>query len=128
MLGEHAPNLFGAAKRASERLEDTRYHAGKPQDRDTVRKEAFPGAGTATTELEYIAETMLCGSCYVVAGYGVRGTDDKERPDLVDVTKPPVSLKVDDLVAVTTWLYVHDGRKPPTPAKIVRAYRKFMTP
>jgi len=128
MLGEHAPNLFGAAKRASERLEDTRYHAGKPQDRDPVRKEAFPGAGTATTELEYIAETMLCGSCYVVAGYGVRGTDDKERPDLVDVTKPPVSLKVDDLVAVTTWLYVHDGRKPPTPAKIVRAYRKFMTP
>lgn len=128
MLGERAPNLFGATKRASERLEDIRYHAGKPQDRDTVRKEAFPEAGTATTELEYIAETMLCGSCYVVAGYGVRGTDDQESPDLVDVTKPPVSLKVNDLVAVTTWLYVHDGRKPPTPAKIVRAYRKFMTP
>ena len=36
MLGERAPNLFGATKRASERLKDPRYHLGKPQERDTV--------------------------------------------------------------------------------------------
>ena len=35
-LGERAPNLFGATKRASERLKDPRYHLGKPQERDTV--------------------------------------------------------------------------------------------
>lgn len=127
MLGERAPNLFGATKRTSERLKDPRYHLGKPQDRDTVQKEAFPGSGTATTPLEYIAETLLCPSCYVPAGYGMIGKDDKESPD-IDVTKPPVSLKIDDLVAVTTWLYVHDDQRPPSPANIVSAFRKFMTP
>ena len=49
MLGERAPNLFGVTKRASERMKDPRYHLGKPQARDTVQKEAFPGSGTATT-------------------------------------------------------------------------------
>ena len=127
MLGERAPNLFGATKRASGRLKDPRYHLRKPQKRDTIQKEAFPGTGTATTGLEYIAETFICPSCYVVAGYGVRGTNDKESPD-INLTKPPVSLKIDDLVAVTTWLYVHDNQVPPPPAKIVKAFRKFMTP
>ena len=61
------------------------------------------------------------------AGYGVIGTDDKVSPD-INLTKPPVSLKIDDLVAVTTWLYVHDGQRPPSPAKIVSAFRRFMTP
>lgn len=125
-LGERAPDLFGTTKRASERLKDPRYHLGKPQERDTVQKESFPGAGTATTPLEYIAETLLCPSCYVAAGYGTRGTDDKESPD-INITAPPVSLKIDDLVAVTTWLYVHDKKVPPSPAKIVKAFRKFMT-
>jgi hypothetical protein len=127
MSGERAPNLFGATKRASERLKDPRYHLGRPQERDTVQKEAFPGAGTATTPLEYIAETLICPSCYVPAGYGMRGTNDKDSPD-INITKPPVSLKIDDLVAVTIWLYVHDGQQPPTPAKIANAYRKFVTP
>ena len=126
-LGERAPNLFGATKRASERLKDPRYHLGKPQDRDTVQKEAFPGAGTATTPLEYLAETLLCPSCYIPAGYGTRGTDDKESPD-TNIMRPPVSLKIDDLVAVTTWLYVHDGQHSPSPAVIVKAFKKFMTP
>lgn len=126
-LGERAPDLFGVIKRASERLKDPRYHLGKPQDRDTVQKEAFPGSGTAITPLEYIAETLLCPSCYVPVGYGMRGTDDKESPDIKFI-EPPVSLKIDDLVAATTWLYVHDGQRPPSPAVIVKAFRKFMTP
>jgi hypothetical protein len=126
-LGERAPNLFGATKRASERLKDPRYHRGKPQERDTVQKEASPGSGTATTPLEYLAETLLCPNCYVPAGYGMRGTDDKESPE-PNVTKPPISLKIDDLVAITTWLYVHDGQRPPSPAVIVEAFKKFMTP
>ncbi len=127
MLGERAPNLFGATKSASKRLKDPQYHLGKPQERDTLQKEAFPGSGTATTALEYLAETLLCPSCYVVAGYGVRGTDDKESQDTY-MTRPPISLKIDDLVAVTTWLYMHDRQIPPSPTKIVKAFRKFMTP
>lgn len=127
MLEERAPNLFGITRRASERLKDPRYHLGKPLDRDTVEKEAFPGAGTAATPLEYIAETLLCPSCYVVPGYGVKGTEDRASPEMI-VTKPPVNLKIDDLVMVTTWLYVHDKQTPPSPTKIVKAFKKFMTP
>lgn len=44
LLGERAPNLFGIPKRAKERLTDARYHLGKPQERNTVQKEAFPGS------------------------------------------------------------------------------------
>ena len=127
MLEERAPNLFGITRRASERLKDPRYHLGKPLDRDTVQKEAFPGAGTATTPLEYIAETLLCPSCYIVSGYGAMGTEDKASPKIM-VIKQPVNLKIDDLVMVTTWLYVHDKQTPPSPAKIVKAFKKFMTP
>lgn len=61
------------------------------------------------------------------AGYGTRGTDDKESPD-INFIRPPISLKIDDLVAVTTWLYAHDKQQPPSPTKIVSAFRKFMTP
>ena len=96
-LGERAPNLFGVTQRASGRLKDLRYHLKKPQARDTIQKEAFPGSGTATTPLEYIAESLLCPSCYVVARYGVRGTKDKESPD-INLTKPPVSLKIEALL------------------------------
>ena len=122
-LGERAPNLFGATKRASERLKDPRCHLGRPQERDTVQKEAFPGSGTATTPLEYIAETLLCPSCYVPAGYGTRGTDDEESPE-PNVTRPPISLKIDDLVAITTWLYVHNGH-PPFPSSDCKSLQEI---
>lgn len=120
-----APNLFGIIKRAPERLKDPRYHLGKPQDRDTIQKEAYPGSGTATTGLEYIAESLVCPSCYVVAGYGVRGTNDTESPGVM-LHKPPVSLNVSDLVAVTTWLYIREGVAPPPPPEIENAYKKFI--
>jgi len=122
---ERAPNLFGITTRASERLKDPRYHLGKPEERDTVRKEAFPGAGTATTAIEYIAESAVCPSCYVVAGFGVKGTDDRESPEPY-LLKPPISLSIDELIAVDAWLYVHDGKEPPSPDEIEKAYRKFI--
>lgn len=46
-LGERAPDLFGVTKRALERLKDPRYHLGKPQERDTVQKEAFHRSGNS---------------------------------------------------------------------------------
>ena len=124
-LSERAPNLYGITKHAKERLKDPRYKVGKPEARDTVQKEAFPGSGTATTGLEYIAESLVCPSCFVVAGFGVRGMDDKESPG-VKIHKHPISLSIDELMAVRTWLYVHDGRKPPAPQEIENAYRKFI--
>ena len=126
MLGERAPNLLGLPERAGkERLEDPKYSKGKAAARDYVQKEAFPGAGTAENAQEYIAESHACPSCYVVSGYGVKGTNDKESPMPV-IHKPPISLSLPELVAVDTWLYLREGRDAPSFEEIIKSYEKFI--
>src|SRR5437867_8526143 len=124
-LSERAPNLFGIPERAKKQLEDPRYHKGKPGDRDTAQKEAFPGAGTAETGQEYVAESHACPSCYVVAGFGVKGTNDKESP-MPAIHKPPIGLTIDELIAVDTWLFAREGGEPPPADEIEKAYFKFI--
>jgi cytochrome c2 len=125
MLGERAPNLLGLPERGKERLEDPKYSKGNAQARDYAQKEAFPGAGTAEDAQEYIAESHACPSCYVVAGYGVKGTNDKESP-MPAIHKPPISLSLPELAAVDTWLYVREGRDAPPFEEIVKSYEKFI--
>ena len=126
MLGERAPNLDGLPERAGkERLEDPRYHKGNPAARDSVQKEAFPGSGTAENAQEYIAESHSCPSCFVVSGYGVKGTNDKESP-MPAIHKPPISLSLPELAAVDTWFYVREGREAPSFDEIVKSYEKFI--
>jgi mono/diheme cytochrome c family protein len=124
-LSERAPNLFGLPDRLKERLDDSRYHKGKPSDRDTVEKESFPGAGTAEIGQEYIAESHSCPSCYVVSGFGVKGTNDKESP-MPKIHKPPISLSLPELAAVDTWLYVREGKEAPSYEEIIKSYEKFI--
>jgi hypothetical protein len=124
-LSERAPNLFGIPARALDQIKDQRYKAGKPQERDTVQKEACPGCGTATNAAEYIAESHACPSCYVAEGFGVKGTNDRESP-MPPIHKPPVSLSIDELIAVDTWLFAREGAEPPTPEEIEAAYFKFV--
>ncbi len=126
MLGERAPNLIGLPERAGkERLEDPKYSKGAPAKREYADKESFPGAGTAENGQEYIAESHSCPSCYVVAGYGVKGTNDKESP-MPKIHKPPISLSLEELAAVDTWLYVREGREAPSYEEIVKSYEKFI--
>lgn len=124
-LSERAPNLFGIPDRSKERLTDPRYHQGKAAERDSAQKEAFPGAGTAENGQEYIAESHACPSCYVVAGFGVKGTNDKESP-MPAIHKPPISLTLGELAAVDTWMYVREGKEPPSYEEITKAYEKFI--
>src|SRR6185436_4344475 len=125
-LSERAPNLFGLPERAEkERLTDPRYHKGEPAKRDFVEKESCPGCGTGTTTQEYIAESHSCPNCYVVAGFGVKGTNDKESP-MPKIHKPPISLALPELAAVDTWLYVREGREAPSFEEIVKSYEKFI--
>ncbi|GKS66092.1 hypothetical protein YTPLAS72_33960 [Nitrospira sp.] len=124
MLGERAPNLLGLPTR-KERLEDPKYSKGDPSKRIYSVKEAFPGSGTAETVQEYIAESHACPSCYVVEGYGVKGTNDKESP-MPAIHKPPISLSLPELAAVDTWMYVREGMEPPSFDEIVKSYEKFV--
>jgi cytochrome c2 len=124
-LSERAPNLFGIPDRAKTRLDDPKYHKGKPGDRDTEQKEAFPGAGTAETGQEYISESHACPSCFVVEGFGVKGTNDKQSP-MPAIHKPPISLSIGELAAVDTWMYVREGKEAPSYEDIAKAYEKFI--
>lgn len=124
-LSERAPNLFGVPDRAKERLEDPRYSKGKPDARDTVQKESFPGAGTAETSQEYMAESHACPNCFVVAGFGVKGSNDRESP-MPKIHKPPISLSLGELAAVDTWMYVREGKEAPPYEEIVASYEKFI--
>lgn len=88
-------------------------------------REAFPGSGSASSVSEYLAESNVCASCYVVPGFGVKGSNDRESP-MPDVHKAPISLSLDEMIAVDTWLYVHGGKEAPSPDEIEKAYRKFI--
>lgn len=124
-LSERAPNLYGVLDRATQRLTDPRYHKGHPQDRDTGQKEAFPGSGTAETIQEYLAESHVCPSCYVVTGFGIKGTNDRESP-MAKIHKAPISLTIAEMAMVDTWFYLREGKEPPSYAEIVKSYEKFI--
>ncbi len=124
-LSERAPNLFGIPDRASERLKEPNYHMNDPASRPSVQKEAFEGSGTATNGQEYIAESHACPNCYVVPGFGVKGSNDTESP-MPKIHKPPISLLLGELAAVDTWMYTREGKEAPSYDEIVASYEKFI--
>jgi cytochrome c2 len=124
-LSERAPNLWGIPARSKERLGDPRYSKGNAAARDTVEKESFAGAGTAETGQEYMAESHACPNCFVVVGFGVKGSNDRESP-MPKIHKPPISLTLGEVAAVDTWMYVREGQEPPTYDVIIASYEKFI--
>ena len=96
-----------------------------PASRPSVDKEAFEGSGTATNAQEYIAESHACPNCYVVPGFGVKGSNDTESP-MPRIHKPPISLSMGELAAVDTWMYVREGQEAPSYEEIVASYEKFI--
>jgi hypothetical protein len=124
-----APNLTAneatglpIAKRGEVRIRDPRYIAA-----DFAQSEARPGSGRARTGLEYIAESHVCPSCYVVAGFGVKGSGDRESP-MVALFLPPNCQTIDEAIMVDTYLFMKDGIEPPPPGAIRAAYEKFLPP
>jgi hypothetical protein len=119
---ERAPSLVGIASRAAQRIKEARYLSP-----DSVQRESFGGSGRATTAEEYIAESHVCPSCYVVAGYGISGTADRVSP-MMAIHKPPIGLTIDEQIAVDTFLFFREGGDVPSPAEIRAAYEKFISP
>lgn len=119
-VSERAPNLAGIPSRSSERIKDPRYL--KP---DSIQTEAHSGSGRATSGIEYIAESHSCPNCFIVAGFGVKGSNDRESP-MPTIHKPPTSLSIDELIAVDTWLFTREGEEAPAVADLRAAYEKFI--
>ncbi len=99
-----APDLLemNLAETFPERLKDPRYKgvaAGKE--------------GPKAIE-EYIHESMVDPSAYVVAGFGKKGTNDTESP-MPTINKPPVELNEIEINAVIAFLQDRAGIEPTVP-------------
>jgi cytochrome c2 len=112
------PNLFGVEERSHTRIKEDRYLnepikigekdgatgiiKGKPDQipADYVRADASELIGE-----DYLRESLMCPSCYVVKGYGKAG--DTKSPMPV-ISKPPISLGKFELNAVLAWLQAKD--------------------
>ena len=118
------PHLFDFAQRIKSRIASHQY---QQRPKDTKQPEAFPGSGIATSVIEYLAESNVCPSCFVVPGFGSINTDDRESP-MPKIHKPPISLTIDEMTAIDTWLLREDGAAIPSLAEMRAAYEKFVRP
>ena len=112
------PNLFGVEERSHTRIKEDRYLnepikigekdgatgiiKGKP---DQVPEEYRRADASDLIGEDYLRESLMCPSCYVVKGYGKAG--DTKSPMPV-ISKPPISLGLVELNAVIAWLQAKD--------------------
>lgn len=98
--GGRAPLLDNIAFEANTRIKDRRYK------------------GSAKNAVEYIYESMVRPSAFVVAGYGVAGTGDTVSP-MPDVSGGAIGLNGLEINAVMAFLQKKAGL-PVTPAAHVK--------
>ncbi len=112
------PNLFGVEERSHTRIKEDRYLnepikigetdgasqivKGVP---DEVPEEYRRADADELTGEDYLRESLMCPSCYVVKNYGKAG--DKVSPMPI-ISKPPVSLSPVELNSVLAWLQAKD--------------------
>lgn len=111
------PNLFGVGERGFTRVKEDRYlnepvKVGENEPKSNIIKgapdqipeeyrRAGAGGHDSMTGEDYIRESVMCPSCYVVKGFGKAG--DKVSPMPV-ITKPPISLSPIEVNAVIAYL------------------------
>jgi hypothetical protein len=111
------PNLFGVGERGATRVKEERYKVspvavgenepksniikGAPdQIPEEYRRAGAPGFDGMIAE-DYIRESMMCPSCYVVKGFGKAGDTVSPMPV---ISKPPISLSPIEVNAVIAYL------------------------
>lgn len=97
------PNLFGVEERSHTRVKEERYlnepvKLGEVEPASQVEKFAKSGE-------DYLRESLMCPSCYVVKGYG---KDNDTKSPMPVIVKPPISLSPIELNAVIAWLQSKD--------------------
>ena len=118
----YGPHLFTFTQRIKRLIESPEYRQGH---QDTEQKEAFPGSGSATSVIEYLAESNVCPSCYITPGFGIRNTQDRESP-MPRIYSAPISLTIDEMIAIDTYLLMQERENIPSLAAIRAAYEKFL--
>ncbi|MCH8156537.1 MAG: cytochrome C [Nitrospinae bacterium] len=109
------PNLFGIEERSHTRIKEDRYlnkpiKAGEKEPASGITKgrpDLIPeeyrraDAGEEMTGEDYIRESVMCPTCYVVKGFGGAGDIKSPMPVIV---KPPISLSPIEINAVIAYL------------------------
>ncbi len=119
------PDLAGVTQRVKRLLASPGYLERRMA---SIQPEAYPGSGIATTVLEYLAESNVCPSCYVVPGYVNWPNEQGLESRMPKVHKPPISFTIDEMVAIDTWILRQDGEEMPSAAVMRVGYEKFLRP
>jgi hypothetical protein len=113
------PNLFGVEERSHTRIKEDRYATspmaigevepasgivkGAPADiPEEYRRQHGPDELTGE---DYLRESLMCPTCYVVTGFGKDGDTKSPMPVIV---KPPISLSRVEVNAVVAYLQSKD--------------------
>jgi hypothetical protein len=120
--GDHmgrCPNLFGVEKRSHDRVKEERYKTSP-----VAIGETEPAAGIVKGKYDeipeeyrradgpdeligedYLRESLMCPTCYVVKGFGKANDTKSPMPVIV---KPPISLSRVEINAVIAYLQAKD--------------------
>ena len=113
------PNLFGVENRSHDRIKEDRYATspvaiGETEPASGIVKGKYDeipeeyrrqhGPDEFTGE-DYIRESMMCPTCYVVQDFGKDGDTKSPMPI---ITKPPISLSRTEVNAVIAYLQSKD--------------------
>jgi hypothetical protein len=113
------PNLFGVEERSHARIKEDRYASspmaigelepasgivkGAPAEiPEEYRRQHGPDELTGE---DYLRESLMCPTCYVVTGFGKDGDTKSPMPVIV---KPPISLSRVEVNAVVAYLQSKD--------------------
>jgi len=120
--GDHmgrCPNLFGVEKRSHDRIKEDRYATspvaiGETEPASGIVKGKYDeipeeyrrqhGPDEFTGE-DYIRESVMCPTCYVVEKFGADGDTKSPMPI---ISKPPISLSRNEVNAVIAYLQSKD--------------------
>ncbi|MFQ5580662.1 MAG: hypothetical protein ACE5FZ_08615, partial [Nitrospiria bacterium] len=115
-LPEMAPPLLKISEeaRSHERVKEPRYEEFKKLHADGEKNSGI--VPHAKTGGQYLIESEYCPNCFVVQGFGLKGTNDTVSPMPI-INKPPIELADTEIVAVVSFLQLRDGDESKWTAK-----------
>lgn len=95
------PPDIGLKQRSLQRITSPRYEAAKKRHATGEKDSGF--IPHAKTSGQYLIESQYCPNCFVVEGFGLKGTHDTMSAMPI-INEPPILLEDIEIVAVTAYL------------------------
>ena len=117
------PNLQGVIPRTKQLLVSPEYMENR---KTSIQPEAFPGSGVPTTIIEYLVESQVCPSCYVVPGFLNFPDEHGKESRMPAMHRGPNNLTVEEMMAINTWLFLYSDVDVPSLHEMHAAFDKFL--